>query len=128
MITRQKAHTTTPVGTFRWCFMPPPDSETGARLRKSPRNCSTTQERTIRATTRRGKPSASPEPSEWVFPSKKAEAGHLTTVAKQFRRARRLAGLPESLKLYGARHAFPTYAVEATGNVFAVADAMGQRT
>jgi site-specific recombinase XerC len=33
--------------------------------------------------------------------------------------------LPKSLKLYGARHAFGTYAVEATGNVFAVADAMG---
>ncbi len=64
-------------------------------------------------------------PCDWVFPSKKAAAGHLTTVAKQFRDARRLAGLPESLKLYGARHAFATYAVEATGNVFAVADAMG---
>ena len=62
---------------------------------------------------------------EWVFPSKKAASGHLTTVAKQFREARRLAGLPESLKLYGARHAFATYAVEATGNIFAVADAMG---
>ena len=60
-----------------------------------------------------------------MFPSKKAESGHLTTVAKQFREARQLAGLPESLKLYGARHAFATYAVEATGNVFAVADAMG---
>ncbi len=47
------------------------------------------------------------------------------TVAKQFRDARRLAGLPETLKLYGARHAFATYAVQATGNVFAVADAMG---
>jgi integrase len=64
---------------------------------------------------------------EWVFPSKKAASGHLTTVAKQFREARRLAGLPDSLKLYGARHAFATYAVEATGNVFAVADAMGHQ-
>lgn len=63
--------------------------------------------------------------AEWVFPSKKAACGHLTTVAKQFRDARRLAGLPESLKLYGARHAFATYAVEATGNLFAVADALG---
>jgi integrase len=62
---------------------------------------------------------------EWAFPSKRAASGHLTTVAKQFREARRLAGLPESLKLYGARHAFATFAVEATGNVFAVADAMG---
>jgi site-specific recombinase XerC len=36
-----------------------------------------------------------------------------------------LARLPESLKLYGAHHEFATYAMEATGNVFAVADAMG---
>ena len=36
-----------------------------------------------------------------------------------------MVGLPDSLKLYGARHAFATYAVEATGNVFAVADVMG---
>ena len=73
----------------------------------------------------RGKQVVATEPSEWVFPSKKAKSGHLTTVAKQFRDARRLAGLPDSLKLYGARHAFATYAVEATGNVFAVADVMG---
>ncbi len=75
--------------------------------------------------TQRGEPAASTEACKWVFPSKKAKFGHLTTVAKQFRQARRLAGLPESLKLYGARHAFATYVVEATGNVFAVADAMG---
>jgi integrase len=71
------------------------------------------------------KPVAASEPSEWAFPSKKAKSGHLTTIAKQFREARRMVGLPESLKLYGARHAFATYAVEATGNVFAVADVMG---
>jgi hypothetical protein len=29
------------------------------------------------------------------------------------------------LTLYGARHAFATYAVEAAGNVFAVADVTG---
>ena len=67
------------------------------------------------------------EPSPWVFPSKKAKSGHLTTVAKQFRAARLLAGLPLSLTLYGARHAFATYAVEATGNVFAVADVLGHQ-
>ena len=71
------------------------------------------------------KPVEDAGPSEWVFPSKRAGAGHITTVAKQFREARRLARLPDSLKLYGARHAFATYAVEATGYVFAVADAMG---
>jgi hypothetical protein len=35
----------------------------------------------------------------WLFPSSKAEYGHLTTVAKQFREARRDARLPESLVL-----------------------------
>ena len=65
------------------------------------------------------------EIGEWVFPSQKAASGHLATVAKQFREARRLAGLRDSLKLYGARHAFATYAVEATGNVFAVRDVLG---
>jgi integrase len=83
------------------------------------------REQTTRTTNSRGKPFAATQSCEWIFPSGKAESGHLTTVAKQFREARRLAGLPESLKLYGARHAFATYAVEATGNVFAVADAMG---
>ena len=70
---------------------------------------------------------AAQDQSPWVFPSKKAKSGHLTTVAKQFREARRLAGLPQSLTLYGARHAFATYAVEATGNVFAVADVLGHQ-
>jgi integrase len=71
------------------------------------------------------KPVAAPEPSEWVFPSKRSKSGHLTTVAKQFREARRLVDLPECLKLYGGRHSYGTFTVEATGNVFAVADAMG---
>ena len=75
--------------------------------------------------TRRTKTVVTPVQCEWVFPSKRSESGHLTTVAKQFRDARGRAGLPNSLKLYGARHAFATYAVQATGNVFAVADAMG---
>jgi hypothetical protein len=33
----------------------------------------------------------------WVFPSKRAESAHLTTMAKRFREARRKAGLPEDL-------------------------------
>jgi integrase len=53
----------------------------------------------------------------WLFPSSKAASGHLTTVAKQFREARREAGLPESLVLYCARHTFGTAAYEATGNL-----------
>jgi len=35
----------------------------------------------------------------WLFPSPRAAAGHPTTVAKQFREARRKAALPESLVL-----------------------------
>ena len=83
------------------------------------------QKQTIRATARRVKRCGSPEPCEWIFPSRRAESGHVTTVTNQFRVARRLVGLPETLKLYGARHSFATFAVEATGNVFAVADVMG---
>ena len=61
----------------------------------------------------------------WLFPSSKASCGHLTTVAKQFREARREAGLPESLVLYCARHTFGTAAYEATGNLATVMKVMG---
>jgi integrase len=36
-----------------------------------------------------------------------------------------LAGIPESVVLYCARHRFSTDAMEGTGNVMAVMDAMG---
>jgi integrase len=61
----------------------------------------------------------------WLFPSKKAKCGHLTTVAKQWREARKAAGLPDSLVLYCARHSFGTAAYAATRNLAAVMDAMG---
>lgn len=61
----------------------------------------------------------------WLFPSPRAAAGHLTTVAKQFREARRQAGLPESLALYCARHTFGTAVYEATGNLAMVMKVMG---
>jgi len=61
----------------------------------------------------------------WVFPSARARSGHLETVQKQFERAKRLAGLPESVVLYCARHRFSTDAMEGTGNLMAVMDAMG---
>jgi integrase len=61
----------------------------------------------------------------WLFPSPRAAAGHLTTVAKQFREARRKAGLPESLVLYCARHTFGTAVYEATGNLAMVMKVMG---
>jgi integrase len=60
----------------------------------------------------------------WVFPAKSA-AGHLTTVDKQFREARRAAGLPEKLVLYSARHDFGTRVLQRTGNLAAVMRVMG---
>ena len=66
----------------------------------------------------------------WVFPSKKAESGHITDreVSKQWLEAKRLAGIPEAVVLYCARHRFSTDAMEGTGNVMAVMDAMGHRS
>jgi integrase len=63
--------------------------------------------------------------SDWVFPSKRSASGHLTTVSKQFRRARTMAGLPKWLVLYHARHAFGTYAMAQTKNPALVRDVMG---
>ncbi len=61
----------------------------------------------------------------WVFPSKRASCGHLTTVAKAFQKAREDAGLPDDLVLYCARHGFGTEMYRATKNLFAVMKAMG---
>ena len=61
----------------------------------------------------------------WVFPSARAASGHIETVQKQFGVAKRMAGLPESIVLYCARHRFSTDAMEGTGNLMAVMDAMG---
>ena len=66
----------------------------------------------------------------WVFPSKKAQSGHITDreVSKQWLQAKRLAGIPEAVVLYCARHRFSTDAMEGTGNVMAVMDAMGHQS
>ncbi len=66
----------------------------------------------------------------WVFPSKKAQSGHITgrEVSKQWLEAKRLAGIPGSIVLYCARHRFSTDAMEGTGNVMAVMDAMGHQS
>jgi site-specific recombinase XerD len=63
----------------------------------------------------------------WVFPSKRAEAGHLTTMAKNFRKARVKAGLPENLVLYCGRHDYGTRILKRTGNLAAVMRTMGHR-
>ena len=65
-----------------------------------------------------------------MFPSKKAQTGHITDreVSKQWLEAKRLAGIPEAVVLYCARHRFSTDAMEGTGNVMAVMDAMGHQS
>jgi integrase len=61
----------------------------------------------------------------WVFPSPKAKEGHIVTVNKAFTKARKSAGLPESLVLYSTRHTFGTDIMRATGNQKLVMVAMG---
>ena len=53
----------------------------------------------------------------WVFPSPKSRSGHLTTVAKAFAEAKKVAGLPKEIVLYSARHSFATSVLGATGDL-----------
>ena len=61
----------------------------------------------------------------FVFASKRAKCGHLTTIAKGFQAARGRAKIASAIVPYSGRHTFGTLAMEATGNVFAVSKAMG---
>jgi integrase len=61
----------------------------------------------------------------WVFPAH-SRSGHITTVDKQFRKARAEAGLPFGLKLYCGRHDFGTQMLQRTGNLALVMKVMGQ--
>jgi integrase len=63
----------------------------------------------------------------WLFPSKRSKSGHLTTLAKRFREARKKAGLSESLVLYCGRHDYGTRVLTATGNLAAVMNTMGHK-
>ena len=63
--------------------------------------------------------------SRFVFPSDRSCSGHIETVQKQFARAKELAGLPDPVVLYCARHRFSTDVMEATNNVMALMDVMG---
>jgi integrase len=60
----------------------------------------------------------------WLFPSRN-KTGHLTSIAGSFQAARDRAGLDTRLVPYSARHTYGTYAVRATGNLFAVRGQMG---
>jgi integrase len=63
--------------------------------------------------------------SRFVFASDRSRSGHIETVQKQFARAKELAGLPDPVVLYCARHRFSTDVMEATNSVMAVMDVMG---
>jgi integrase len=65
--------------------------------------------------------------SGWVFPSARAKSGHLVAPQGAFRKACRDAGISDDILLYTGRHTFGTFAVQQTGNVFAVSDAMGHQ-
>ena len=61
----------------------------------------------------------------WVFKAFSA-SGHLTTMGRKFREARREAGLPEKLVLYYCgRHDYGTRVLQGTGNLAVVMRAMG---
>lgn len=62
-----------------------------------------------------------------LFPSHRAQSGHLTTIGKHFRQARRKAGLPEELVLYCGRHDFGSRVYGRTGNLKLVMNVMGHR-
>jgi len=63
----------------------------------------------------------------WVFQSKRSKTGHLMTIGRYFREARRKAGLPESLVLYCGRHDYGTRILKHTGNLKAVMLTMGHK-
>jgi len=63
----------------------------------------------------------------WVFPSNRAVSGHLRSIDRLFREARRQAGLPKELVLYCARHDYGTRVLMRTGNLAAVMKTMGHR-
>ena len=60
-----------------------------------------------------------------VFPSKRSKSGHIETIAKGFQALRTRAGVSDKVVLYSARHTYGSYALAATGNLFAVAASMG---
>ncbi len=62
-----------------------------------------------------------------MFPSHRAASGHLRSIDRLFREARRQAGLPKELVPYCARHDYGTRVLMRTGNLAAVMKTMGHR-
>ena len=61
----------------------------------------------------------------WVFPSDRSNSGHLNSIAVGFRSLRQRTGVSSKVVPYSARHTYGSFTMEATGNIFAVADSMG---
>jgi integrase len=61
----------------------------------------------------------------WVFPSTRSKCGHITSISKSFQALRRRTGVSTKIVPYSARHTYGSYALAATGNLFAVAGSMG---
>ncbi len=95
-----------------------PDSKTVTGIREVPLS-----DRALKILRRR----CGDDPEGWVFPSKRAKAGHLTTMAVKFRQARAKAGLPKNLVLCCGRHGFGTRVLKKTGNLKLVMQTMGQK-
>ena len=66
----------------------------------------------------------------WVFPSKKAPSGHigLSGLEHRFRKLARALEMPETLKLYCARHTFGTVAMAETRDPGLVREVMGHES
>ena len=66
----------------------------------------------------------------WVFPSERARSGHieLSGIEHMFRKIARELGIPDSLKLYCARHTFGTVAMAETRNPGLVKEVMGHES
>jgi integrase len=63
----------------------------------------------------------------WIFTAFSA-SGHLMSLDKKFREARREAKLPEKLVLYCGRHDYGTRVLQGTGNLAVVMRSMGHRS
>lgn len=62
-----------------------------------------------------------------MFAANRSRSGHINTIGKRFREARRKAGLPERLVLYCGRHDYGTRVLRTTGNLAAVMKTMGHK-
>ncbi len=61
----------------------------------------------------------------WVFPSGRSKTGHLNSIAVGFRALRERVGVSSKIVPHSVRHTYGSFTMEATGNIFAVADSMG---